>query len=396
MNEAEAPGTPREQRWVVAIVLLVSSTCALAWLPAFAKASAATLHPWLATVAGASFLALAHRSWRATDEPGTDRRRAARAIWIVALLLRLPAFFAPAWPFDAPSMSGLVDPPVAQFLAKLGARGDFGWKLLVLAADLGVVGLLLRGLAQRELPAARALLYAWHPLVVLEFAGSGRVDAVALLLLLAAVAGRAPELAQGACAGLAGMVKPQGFVAIVGFVVQKRFVALAAAVATALLLWLPLRNDGARMLDGLARYAFDSEFNGFVTPVMTRIAGGHGRTLSLLVLALVAWWLARRFRERPVELALGLLAALVATAPAVHPWHVAWLVPFLPFVSPRGGRALLLLTVTTLAALAVQAQYLATGTWSEPAWVALLTWLPPSLLGALDLWRGTSGGELRA
>ncbi len=463
------------QRGAVAVALLVASTAALSWLPALAgetlengeialrESYARPLYLLLCAVAGASFLALARRAWDAGPELAP--RRAARAVWLVALALRLPALFAPPWLSDdlsrymwegevqragrspyvlapaARELEGLDDalrarvahpeipavyPPAAQILFRVAAHGVTSWKLVVCAADLALVAFLLRRLARRELPPARAILYAWHPLVVLEFCGSGHVDAIALLLALGSIAlargTRQRELTSGALAGLAGMVKPQGFVPLVGFLVQRRFAALAAALCAALLVTLPFAGDGARLFGGLRRYAHDWEFNGLVYPTMVRVAGslksfleglpteplglwkvrelGYpivpnqlARKLALALFVLLAWWLARRLRERPAALALGLLVAFLVTVPAAHPWYIAWLAPFLPFLPRRTGRALLLLTITTLAAGAVKVQSLATGVWTEPPWVALATWLLPCAVGAIDLWRVKTADE---
>jgi hypothetical protein len=54
--------------------------------------------------------------------------------------------------------------------------GQAAFKLLSVAFDLGTLLLLVGLLHLRGLPAARALLYGWCPLVVLEFAGSGHND----------------------------------------------------------------------------------------------------------------------------------------------------------------------------------------------------------------------------
>lgn len=463
-----------QRRAAAAVALLIASTAALAWLPAFAASpspaggevrldsSARPLYLAGCAVAGAAFLALARRAWRTRHEPSP--RHAVRAIWLVAIALRIPALLAAPWlsddvwrclwegevqrqghsPFahapDSAELAGLdealrarvahpsipaVYPPAAQLLFRVAARGLHGWKLLLVAADMAIVALLLRRLARCGLPRARALLYAWHPLVVLEFCASAHVDVAALLLLVAALAGagrtRVGELLRGACAGLGGMVKPQAFVALAGFALQRRFAALAAAVVAALLVTLPFAGDGPRLFDGVRRYAHDWEFNGLIHPTMVRVAErlkglleglpdqplhlwavrelGYpivpnqlGRKLSLLLFAALAWWSARRWRDRPALLALALLVAFLATAPAVHPWYAAWIVPFLPLLPHRAGRALLLLTITTLAAGAVKVQSLATGIWEEPAWVALATWLPPCVVGAFDLWRAPAAG----
>ena len=59
-------------------------------------------------------------------------------------------------------------------------------KLGMLAFDGLSIACLIALLRRRGLPATRVLLYAWHPLPVWEFAGTGHVDALAIGLLMLA------------------------------------------------------------------------------------------------------------------------------------------------------------------------------------------------------------------
>lgn len=82
-----------------------------------------------------------------------------------------------------------VYPPAAQLIFAAGAaagNGVPGLKALLTAIDLAVCCLILRLLADLGLPALRAVLYAWHPLPILEIAGSGHIDGAAVFFLLLA------------------------------------------------------------------------------------------------------------------------------------------------------------------------------------------------------------------
>ncbi len=61
------------------------------------------------------------------------------------------------------------------------------WKILATAADLGACALLLRLARRRGLPPGRAAWYAWNPLVALEVAGMGHVDALGVAAVVGAV-----------------------------------------------------------------------------------------------------------------------------------------------------------------------------------------------------------------
>lgn len=82
-----------------------------------------------------------------------------------------------------------VYPPLA--LGAFAAAAATPWpvpvlKVLLAAADLAGCGLLLGLAGSLGLPRARTVWYAWNPLVAVETAGMGHVDALAVALALAA------------------------------------------------------------------------------------------------------------------------------------------------------------------------------------------------------------------
>src|SRR5260370_26588381 len=115
---------------------------------------------------------------------------------------------------------------------------------------------LLELLAAGGLPATRVLLYAWHPLPLWEFAGSGHVDAVAIAFLLLAFVGadrRSPILA-GIALAAGTLVKY--FPAVAGPAIYKRWdwrlpVAFAAALAIP---YLPYLGAGTKVFGFLSGY----------------------------------------------------------------------------------------------------------------------------------------------
>ena len=83
-----------------------------------------------------------------------------------------------------------VYPPLAVAAFSIAARLPFpilSWKCLAVGADLGTVALLLALARRRGLPEERVAWYAWNPLVVLEVAGMGHVDALGVAAAVGAV-----------------------------------------------------------------------------------------------------------------------------------------------------------------------------------------------------------------
>src|SRR5438445_591238 len=82
-------------------------------------------------------------------------------------------------------------------------------KLTIVGFELITVWLLMELLASFGMPRQRILIYAWHPLVVWEFAGSGHIDPLAFAFIALALLARRRnwETATGISLGLATLAK---------------------------------------------------------------------------------------------------------------------------------------------------------------------------------------------
>src|SRR5262249_39941158 len=105
-----------------------------------------------------------------------------------------------------------IYPPLTQAALALGALGGGSpqaMKGVFVAADLGLVLALLLLLRRRGEPPSRAVVYAWNPLVVMEVAGSGHNDPLAIVLLLASTAAiiRGRSIVSMLSLGLSGLAK---------------------------------------------------------------------------------------------------------------------------------------------------------------------------------------------
>jgi hypothetical protein len=109
-------------------------------------------------------------------------------------------------------------------------------------ASLGTAALLMRGLGAAGRDERRALLYAWSPLVALEFANGGHLDAYALLLTSAALLLALQRRLTGAavCLALGSLVK--FYPAVLMLLWGRRWgkAAWLAFILVFVLPWLPL------------------------------------------------------------------------------------------------------------------------------------------------------------
>jgi hypothetical protein len=254
-------------------------------------------------------------------------------------------------------------PPLAEalFAAVVMLGGGAGALKAVLAAcGLGLVGLTaaLLGPARRW----RVVAVAWHPLLLLEVAGSGHVDVAAVLALLASAwalqRGRrvvaAALLVTGAWVKLLPAAVAIPWARRLGVATAPALVLAAAAVLPPLLVSLP---EGEQ--PGLAAYAEHWDFNGIVYPWLRSAVETAGLMEALQALTeraapALSPWMGPQYTTRAllgagwlVLLALGLArcgpeaggegveraaflacAGFVLLTPTLHPWYALWVLPF--------------------------------------------------------------------
>lgn len=244
-----------------------------------------------------------------------------------------------------------IYPPVAEaiWFATTRVSESVTWMKITMILFEGVaIWAVMQLLALFGLPRQRVLLYAWHPLTVWEFAGSGHLDAIAIAFIsLALLArGRKAKAASGLTLACATLVKM--FPAVLAPALYKRRdwkMPLVFAL-TIVLAYLPYLGVGARGVIGfLPGYAqergmFSGEQFFILTAVRRLPLGFHVPTwafivFTMLILAIVALWiLAKQTDDYDRYLTDGLIMACTFTvllAPD-FPWYFAWLVPFLCFV----------------------------------------------------------------
>ena len=241
-----------------------------------------------------------------------------------------------------------IYPPFAQaiFLAATRvANSVTGMKAAMAAFEIATMGTLLALLRGCGLPATRLIFYAWHPLPLFEFAGSGHIDAAAIALMIGAclAAQRRHSLTAGALLGAATLVK--FFPAAIAPALYRRWgwrfpAALLGVVAVG---YLPYSAVGSQVLGFLPGYVQDeglADGSGFFLLSLLQAAGplppwsataylfAACATLSLLALTVV-------MRRGPSPLATGAALALLAVLTlwlSPHlPWYFTWTLPFLCF-----------------------------------------------------------------
>ena len=236
-----------------------------------------------------------------------------------------------------------IYPPFAQYVFRgahwLAPGSVLAMKAVVVGFDLLALGFLILTLYALNQSMSRSILYAWNPLVIKVFAGSGHIDAVLVAALAATcyfVVRKRPAAASVSLGlAIAAKVVP---VILLPFLARRAGVwRTLVGCAVALVCWLPYLGAGSHLFDSLAAFLEGWQFNGGVYRLVTwvvsmfssqpqviaRIVFGLAIVLTLLVLY-------RRDDKDPASFAqftVVTLGILLVLSPAVMPWYVTWLLP---------------------------------------------------------------------
>ena len=269
-----------------------------------------------------------------------------------------------------------IYPPAAELFFRLVTsihESVLSMVLAVLLCDGLTMWVVWRWLAATGRSSWWVLAYAWHPLVALEGAGGGHVDVVGTLLVVTAayaLMGRHTLIASTVLA-VSIAVKFLPIVLVPLFWRRVRLVDALGGGGVLMLLYLPFVSRATGLPVGsLGTYAEQWRFNGPIFVLLEPWLGVVGvlatATFGGMAVATVARW--RLNVSDPAAWAWPMAVALLLM-PAVYPWYLVWLTPFLttPATWPLAAWSLAsLMTYTVWSSEAA-----GTG-WVLPGWVVPL------------------------
>ncbi len=250
-----------------------------------------------------------------------------------------------------------IYPPLAEVIFLAVARvgqSVTAMKAAMIGFEAMTVWALCGLLARLGLPRGRVLLYAWHPLILWQYAGDGHIDAAAITFVVIALLAhvRRWEALTGAALGCATLVKlyPLAlFPALYHRWGWKMPAALAATVAAGYLPYLGVGTGVIGFIPGYAREEGLLTGDRFFLLNLARLTGAAvpaSAYIGAALLLLLA--VGCRVLREPQRTATGDVraGAVFATAIVVlfsthYLWYFGWVVPFL-CVAPTA--ALLYLT----------------------------------------------------
>ena len=280
-----------------------------------------------------------------------------------------------------------IYPPLAELAFQAIYRflpSPVAFKLPFIAADLLTVFLLAGWLGMAGARNFQLAIYAWNPLVAVEFAGSGHSDALALAAAVAAclliIRGRKMVstllLAAGALLKSFPIMLFPLWLRRAGWPRSAAsWLNAVAAAGFALLCAWPYRSALAQLPETMAYYASRWQSNNAsLYSVLVWFSGSPqlAQGLGVGIAAGLALWAAAR-RLEPERAAYLIFGAILMLSPNAYSWYFTWIIPFLCFIP---NPAWLLLTILQFLSYHVLIDYQALGIWHWNREMLLLTYVP--------------------
>jgi alpha-1,6-mannosyltransferase len=279
-----------------------------------------------------------------------------------------------------------IYPPVAQiffFVVTRVTQSIPGFKGALVLLDLVTMGLVASTLRAIGQPAERVIVYAWHPLPIFEFGGSGHIDALMICFIALALFARAHQKfgLAGFALGAATLVK--FFPVILLPAIYKRWdkkLPIAFAITIVICYFPYLLGAGAGVLGFLPQYAKEEGLqNGdryYLLILIDYILDWCGvvhnlppavfTSIALAGLGAIAIWafyreapLGREDRDQGQWLFSALVLAVTFSAllSPYYPWYYSWIALFLCFVPNSAVLGFTLITWPLYCSLIEQSEY---------------------------------------
>ncbi len=292
-------------------------------------------------------------------------------------------------------------------------------KAALVGFDLLTVAILLLMLRRLGINLRRGLIYAWNPLVIIEFSGSGHIDILGIFFLSLSLWLFFRNKFHASNIALALSFLTKFFTVVIWpvlFLLKKNRKEVAIIFSLlVVMLYLPYVDAGGGLFSGLLTYSEKWQFNdsifalifekikpmlpesliyllmllpyGYYPDATTLHTRGIDLALNIskiivgLIFSGVFFYFVKRLQTdlqregQPwiAKLGLILMGSFFLLSPTLQPWYLCWLLPFL-VISPN--RAWLLLTGLIGFSYWTLIEYAKSGIWQEPLWVKFVEYAP--------------------
>ena len=282
-------------------------------------------------------------------------------------------------------------PPGAQLFFRAVtaiSESTFAFKLAFVICDWAMVLVLLTVLRWTGRGEHWVLAYAWHPLLATEVAGSGHIDIVGVLLLVASAAAlmRRWRAVAAVAFGLAVAVKflPIVLAPLYWKRVRIRDAALASAIAG--LLYVPFLDHDRIAFGSLGAFVHSFRFN---DPIFARLERSMSPEAIAGLAVFAGLLIAAGIRAGSAEWSSSAfawpMAASLLFAPVLYPWYLLWM---LPFIGPASTLPIIIWTLSIISTDYVWYMRALGRPWIVPGWVLWLEYgSVAAVVAAMVLWR---------
>ena len=267
---------------------------------------------------------------------------------------------------NRPDYARTIYPPMAQaiFLATylISPSNVTVFKATMVLFDMLAILAIMMALARMKLDPARAIIFAWHPLVIWESAHSGHIESVSMALLAFALLARVSEkhVLTGFFLALAVLTKLYPALLLPAFLIARpqasaratltdkaNLKIISAFIATIVLAYLPYLGAGAGVLGYLPGYLKEEGFvesgsRYFLLDLARKVVNlptpVYSVMAALALIGLAVYFLFKQKRDGVdvSRAAVALIGLFLILSTPRYSWYAAWIIPFLCF-APRAG-----------------------------------------------------------
>lgn len=282
---------------------------------------------------------------------------------------------------------------------RLSGENIWGYKLVLLVAELATLIGLLFLLKRLNIPAKFVLLYLLCPLPIVQFALDAHIDAVGLSLLIFGLLSylSGSKTLSYVLFALSISVKPVAVLILPIVFLREKGIWNKTQVAVVPCLvvvgqFLPYVFS-CNPFEGLTRFAENWTFNGAVFETLYLYFSDNQKVRLLCAILLCLCLLALYMRKKePLDAFYFSVLLLLIFSPVVHPWYVSWIAVLLPFARRWSG--IVYASFASFTAYTI-VNYKLHGNWDQSALILALEYIPVIVLMLMELrgsdWRPREG-----
>ncbi len=270
-------------------------------------------------------------------------------------------------------------------------------KLALFVCDVLTILILWRWLPLIGRPAWLVVAYAWNPLVVLEIAHSGHIDALGALWIVASAywltRGRTALASIALVMAIATKLLPIVLLPLFWRRVRVRDACVGATVLA--VLYVLYTQHGVLPFGAVPNVVAYIRFNGPLFRTVAQISTPQVAALFAVTSGLIvaAWCRWKIGADDPSSWAWPMATAL-AGAPVIYPWYLLY---FTPFLVTMAVTPLTTWTLTVISTYIVwHLAYEKGARWAVPSIVTVWEYALPALVGVAVLGRSRIDGMLKS